>query len=61
MADALRDIYAGEHVLVRIAKCDDFYWSDLDQPPQIAGAIPTTADESDSAGFALVEFQRIGA
>ena len=41
----------GEHVLVGIADGDDFDRRDLDEPPQIAFAVPARADQADAFGF----------
>jgi len=46
----------GEHVLVRITERDDLDRRDLNQPADIALAIPSTADQSDASWFSIGDF-----
>jgi hypothetical protein len=43
---------AFKHVLIRIGDGDDFHGRNLNQSPQIAGPVPTGANQSHSPRFA---------
>ena len=50
-----------QHVLIRIANGNDFRRRHLNQSPQVAGAIPTGANEPHPPGFAVCKIQRVRA
>ena len=50
-----------EQVLVHVAKRDNLDGRDLDEPKQIALAVPTRADKADAFGFLVEEFRAVGA
>ena len=41
----------GQHLLVDVAQRDDLDRRDLDQPEQVALAVPAAADQADALGF----------
>ncbi len=51
----------GQHPLVRIADGHDLDRRHLDQPPQVALAVPAGADQSDTLGLSGDDLKRFGA
>src|SRR5690606_25265150 len=50
-----------QHVFIGIANRHDFNWRDLNEPPEIALAIPARADKSYAPWFAVHQIKRVRA
>ncbi len=48
----------GQHLLVDVAERDDLDRRDLDQPEQVALAVPASADQPDALGLLTMEGRR---